>query len=274
MTSTEAICLCGCGQSEHHVGKKGCKHCPGECVAFEPRPAPDGSSTSARLRQVEKERDEALADAEKQRGFWRECSRSRDSVIAERDKALGERDLAQSKLDSALLQMAERETAIQAERDGALVELRAQAERGDGYAAEVTRLNRLLEQAEQDARELLDNNGDTLAAMLDRATDAGGDALITAQKIRPLLDQLRAQLAEQDRRDALLTRREQLAAEIDAIDRELLGPEPTDKEIRAWAFTNGVHVNAGGQVSKAVREQYRAAHADPATTTEGRATDG
>lgn len=64
------------------------------------------AASQADLTRVEREREEALAKADKLRSFWNECSRHREQILAERDEARAEADLYLSQRDNALHDLA------------------------------------------------------------------------------------------------------------------------------------------------------------------------
>lgn len=81
-------------------------------------------STSALLRRAEDERDEAVAKAERVRGFWQECSRHRDEIQSA---------LAASQADL---------TRVQKERDEALADRDAVSLIADRLRAELTEMQK------------------------------------------------------------------------------------------------------------------------------------
>jgi hypothetical protein len=140
MAVDNPVCLCGDLQSQHRLGKRGCKVPDCGCDRFEAaddaaekervnralipvlednaerlRAELGQQSTSARLREVERElgeareeadrrlnealmaklavereRDEALGDAKRARGYWHTCSADRDRIKAELDRRVRE----------------------------------------------------------------------------------------------------------------------------------------------------------------------------------------
>jgi hypothetical protein len=261
---------CGDPQTQHKGGKGGCRRCEFGCAEFAPDVAAEAAekervltavaevcedqaeqargelgqqSTSARLREVERERDQIREDL----GVAR---RDVERLAAERDAAL-------------LMPERLREEAV-----GLGLKLTGARETIVALTVRVESLGAELEHAEQYARDLQDNGDvpDQLATLLDRAmASVVPEAVKTAETIRGLFGQLRDQLAEHDRREELLTRREQLAAEIAAIDRELLGPQAadpaeSDRTVRAWAVSAGLEVNPRGRIPDWLRDRYREAH--------------
>jgi DNA repair exonuclease SbcCD ATPase subunit len=134
--STVLLCLCGCQKADHKQGKKACGRC-GVCDAFEldgevptsqlARERPfltsveveavdvEGESTSARLRRVEQQRDQAremwetardahaatLAELDGVREQLKQMSGFRAEAIAACASVRDERDLARAELASA-----------------------------------------------------------------------------------------------------------------------------------------------------------------------------
>lgn len=141
--TTNPVCLCGDRKSEHRLGRKGCKALDCGCSAFEVAELATGGivtglvpfppvgcvieqpSTSARLREVERELAEVRA----------------------------ERDMVKAKLDAALLQSAAKVDAGQARvaeleqllADAALKLTRQKSE----AAVEIQRLGLLLKNADE-----------------------------------------------------------------------------------------------------------------------------
>lgn len=202
----------------------------------EPQSAEDSRSTSARLREVEREL--AAVDA----------AAGRD--IAKPDEPLVERvaDLLRGRTEAT-----ERALELAAELRGA--------------RDEVDTLTVQLEHAEQYARDLQDN-GDvptTTDHLLAQADATKVPAIVrTGDSIRDLIGQLREQLAEHDRVDGLRTelaqieeRAEQLRAEIAKAEAdEPAKPQPTDREVREWARAMRIDVDPRGRVSMALRNRY------------------
>jgi hypothetical protein len=170
MAADDPVCLCGDKRSEHRLGRKGCKALDCGCSAFEAaddaaekervnralipvlednadrmRAELGEQSISARLREVERELFETqeLVDQKQQRLM--EASDLLTATRARQEQTERERDMAQAKLDSALLQSAAEVARVREQRDG--------------FAARVDELQVLLEHAEQYARDL-QSNGD------------------------------------------------------------------------------------------------------------------
>lgn len=303
---TSADCgTCGDPQTQHKGGKGGCRHCEFGCAEFAPDVAAEAAekervltavaevcedqagqartelgqrSASERLREVEQAHaslveqiegaEQQIAQLERERDSF---ARNEEKLAARRDELFDEGVGLKSELTEVRNELAkqhERATHFEGRAGDQLVATVKAQQEAKTLQARVDELEALLVHAEQYARDLQDNGdvADGLCALLDRATDAGAHALLTAGKIRGLFTELREQLAEQDRRDGLLTRREQLAAEIAAIDRELLGPQAADpaendRTVRAWAVSAGLEVNPRGRIPDWVRDKYREAHA-------------
>lgn len=262
---TVLVCLCGCGQNEHHIGKKGCKHCPGcsrfraaeelPVAAVEPAPAegpaveetddtpdccegepvqaadldlarPDpGASTSARLR-------EALDSCT-------ELTKELFAVTHRLNRAEGERDDALGQL-----------TGVQMD----LADAREEIERLQGA------LNNTAEAYVETTKDLA--AVDRIDALLDQA-DATGNPKIqhTSDTIRELIAQLREQLAEHHRLEQLRAELEQIAERAAEIRRLLADAEKPaaiipDRTVRIWARENGYDVDARGRVSMELRAAY------------------
>jgi hypothetical protein len=124
---TALVCVCGCPQGRHLLDRRDCRSCR-DCTAFEvdnfavapvvepkrraAKPATVAAGpvdVAALLGEVqgdvsrERELVDRLAEAERDRD---RLDRALRNVAEERDALRGERDMAQAKLDSALLQMA------------------------------------------------------------------------------------------------------------------------------------------------------------------------
>jgi hypothetical protein len=236
------------------------------------RPTPHLDAVKERLAEVERERDRLLENERRWAGEVEQVERERGEARQQRDEAHEElarvdiaagRDIA--KADEPLV-----------DRVADLLRGREEATaRALELAAELADLNR-------DRSELRERIGDLsrevgeLTAQLEQATTdhllAQADVteapaiLATADSIRDLITQLREQLADHERLDALRVELGQLEERAAVIRSELaeaekpLPPVVPDKTIREWARKNGFEVDARGRIPVWLRGQYLQAH--------------
>lgn len=270
MVPVDDCATCGDPQSQHKGGKGGCRHCEFGCGEFVPE---------VLVERVEPVSAEGLA------GTPVHAADMTPLITAEQlHAAETERDAARLALDGAREEIeqlrrgrseaTERALELAAELKGARDELSDANGRIRELACEVEQLGAQLEHAEQYARDLQDN-GDVPAgtdALLDQADATNVQAITTTStSIRELISQLREQLAEHERVEALQARRRELTQEIAAIDRQLAAARVvTDRQVRAWAKANGYDVNVRGRVSIELRAAYLKATTE--SNTEGAPT--
>ncbi|GIE35930.1 hypothetical protein Ait01nite_089750 [Actinoplanes italicus] len=152
---TALDCVCGHPQGRHLLALRDCKSCPG-CTKFELAASVALDVTAllgevqddvsreaelaARLAELEQERDQLAALVDQKQSRLLDMSDLLTAARARIEETERDRDAAQAKLDSALLQMAEKIAAEQAQTAKARVEvdsLTAQLEQAEDYARDL-----------------------------------------------------------------------------------------------------------------------------------------
>ncbi len=130
MTAPKLPCVCGCPPGRHLMGKRDCRSCQ-TCSEYEPaEPVTAGpervaldvtallgevqadadreAELASRLAEVEQERDQLAALVDQKQSRLLDMSDLLTAARARVEETERERDVAQAKLDGALLQMAEK----------------------------------------------------------------------------------------------------------------------------------------------------------------------
>jgi hypothetical protein len=246
------------------------------------RPMLSFDAVNEQLREVERERDEAraaVADVEGERKLTAEqrdeAERARDELAVAVDRLqerLGEASDLLTAKRAELEQMGEfRAEAIATvrevagERDAARGDLATEVEAHRKTQLERNQYRAQVEQLDKSLAKLEAPSG--LDALLAQADATEVPAIVqTGDSIRDLITQLREQLADHERLDALRVELGQLEERAAVIRSELaeaekpLPPVVPDKTIRDWARKNGFEVDARGRIPVWLRGQYLQAH--------------
>lgn len=283
---TVLVCECGCGQPEHHVGRKGCKHCK-ECTRFraaEELPAAAGEPVGQAAEELASGGVVLGPVAEFLSGTGSGCmldlARPDPGVPDRLREALD----SNGELSKALFLQGQRLKRAETERDGLAAEairLRAgladanvrageRAEELTAARAELSAANARIrdlacerEQATQAMQAMADlKPADSIDALLDQADATGNPAIQhTSDTIRDLTTHLREQLADHARLDDLRAQKAGLEQQLADIVRQLADAEKPaavvpDRTIRIWARENGHDVDARGRVPMELRALY------------------